>query len=92
MCYVSLDPSSRPLILLVSVVVQLADDHLGYLLRWASMLNGHKRTLALLALRPTKSSVHPGPTTPEGKGGDRSRYYGALWRHAVTVVLRVSGQ
>lgn len=72
--------------------VQISDDHLGYLLRWASLLDGQMRSLAINALRPTKDTVLTGPTRPVsggGGGGDKSRYFRVLWRHAVNAVLRV---
>lgn len=76
---------------------KLGDDHLGYLLRWTSLLNDHTRALALSALRPDAKSIciPPRHSGDDGGGGgglrrERSRYYRALWRHAVEVVLRVS--
>lgn len=68
---------------------QVADDHLGYLLRWASLLNGGMRTLALGALRPIRSLVHRGQRTV-GDSGKNSRVYRALWTYAGEAVLRVS--
>lgn len=55
-------------------------------------MNEHTRTLALLALRPTKDSVAVSLSRSSGGGGrsEKSRYYRALWRYAVEVVLRVS--
>ncbi|CAM9600860.1 unnamed protein product [Ectocarpus sp. 4 AP-2014] len=68
--------------------VQVGDDQLGYLLRWASLLNGHMRTLALSALRPARDLVPATlPSDSSGRSG-KSRYYRALWRLAVGVVLR----
>lgn len=71
---------------------QLGDDHLGYLLRWTSLLTDHSRALALSALRPDQKSIPPSRSNDVGGGGlgEKSRYYRALWRHAVEVVLRVS--
>ncbi|CAM9156995.1 unnamed protein product, partial [Laminaria digitata] len=43
--------------------VQLVDDQLGHLLRWASLWNGHMRKLAQSALRPSRALVHPGRPT-----------------------------
>ncbi|CAM9169048.1 unnamed protein product [Ectocarpus fasciculatus] len=68
--------------------VQVGDDQLGYLLRWASLLNGHIRTLALSALRPARDLVPAAlPSDTSGRSG-KSRYYRALWGLAVGVVLR----
>ncbi|CAM9710976.1 unnamed protein product [Pylaiella littoralis] len=68
--------------------VQLGDDHLGYLLRWSSLFDGYMRTLALSALRPTINSI-PRSRSSDGSGrSEKSRYYRALWKHAVEVVLR----
>ncbi|CAM9577211.1 unnamed protein product [Scytosiphon promiscuus] len=69
--------------------VQLGEDHLGYLLRWSALLESHVRALALSALQPTKDLVAPTRSGNMRGGCNRkSRYYKALWRHAVEVVLR----
>eukprot|EP00903_Cladosiphon_okamuranus_P005340 g5337.t1 len=70
--------------------VQLGDHHLGYLLRWTSLLTNHTRSLAISALRPDLKSMKPSGSSGVDDGGlcEKSRYYRALWRHAVEVVLR----
>lgn len=57
-------------------------------------MKDNARALALSALRPELKSIPPSRSSDgEGDAGglsEKSRYYRALWRHAVEVVLRVS--
>lgn len=81
---------SRPSLCMCVFTPQLGDDHLGYLLRWNSLLNDHTRALALSALRPEQNSIPPDQSSGGSGRSVKSRYYRALWRHAAEVVLRVS--